>query len=219
MWRGKYGDPIPLFGPLSGRRHENQLVYEWASPEAIRPWTEVILPDGRLTPGGGSAHGDEHTRYVDLVPVEESEEGCVVRDLFADVIVPSDGRHAWLLDLDELADAVDRRERGILNGKGQVVRPCGSSDSEDGDVRVSRSQQTHVVGVMRRDHSAAEPHRRRDDEGVDRHLTSCVGLCEEVAGDPGDANTCRDDLRNPPRQNTVDHLVSSSPPVELDEHC
>jgi hypothetical protein len=131
VWRGKYGDPIPPFGPLPGRLHENELVYEWALPAAFRPWpgrtqlerayglldlgvsladplwSEVTFPDGRVAAGVGSADGDDHAWYVDLVHVDQTEDGYYVRDLFADVIVPSDGRHARLLDLDELADAVD----------------------------------------------------------------------------------------------------------------
>lgn len=78
---------------------------------------------------------------------------------------------------------------------------------------MSRGKQPHVVGVVRCDHSAAEPDRRGNDEGVDRQLASCVGIGKEVACDPGDANTGRDDLHNAPNEDTIDDLVSSSPSV------
>jgi len=41
------------------------------------------------------------------VTVEQHEDRYIFRDLFIDVVVPMDGRHYRLLDLDEFADAID----------------------------------------------------------------------------------------------------------------
>jgi len=40
-----------------------------------------------------------------------------------------------------------------------------------------------------------------------------------MARDPSDANTCRHNLRNSSSEDTIEELVSSSAPVQLDEHC
>jgi hypothetical protein len=46
------------------------------------------------------------TWYVDLVSVEQQANRYTFRDLYIDVIVPTDGRHYRQLDLDEFADAI-----------------------------------------------------------------------------------------------------------------
>src|SRR5213595_2456928 len=125
VWRGKYGDPIPPFGPLPGVRDGDALVYEWRLPDAFAPWPgrsrlerafvlldigvsladplwiDAALPDGRRVDGPGKVFGDPHTWYVDLVHIERTDDGFYVRDLYVDVIVPSDGRHHRMLDFDE----------------------------------------------------------------------------------------------------------------------
>ena len=52
------------------------------------------------------------TWYVDLVSVEQNGSSFAFRDLYVDVMVPMDGRHHRLLDLDEFADAIDS---GVLS--------------------------------------------------------------------------------------------------------
>ncbi|GAA3037023.1 DUF402 domain-containing protein [Streptosporangium longisporum] len=44
--------------------------------------------------------------YVDLVEVEPTEDGLVVRDLYVDFLVPPGADRYHVLDLDELADAL-----------------------------------------------------------------------------------------------------------------
>ncbi|MBB4908350.1 putative RNA-binding protein associated with RNAse of E/G family [Actinophytocola algeriensis] len=44
---------------------------------------------------------------MDLVHVSTTQDSITVRDLYADVLVPTDGRHQRLLDLDEFADAIE----------------------------------------------------------------------------------------------------------------
>ena len=39
--------------------------------------------------------------------VEQHEDRYIFRDLYIDVMVPTDGRHYRILDLDEFADAID----------------------------------------------------------------------------------------------------------------
>ncbi|MDQ3407586.1 MAG: DUF402 domain-containing protein, partial [Chloroflexota bacterium] len=44
--------------------------------------------------------------YVDLVTVVQHLDRYTFRDLYVDLIVPTDGRHYRMLDLDEFADAM-----------------------------------------------------------------------------------------------------------------
>lgn len=130
VWRGKHGDPVPLFGPLPGLRDGDVVAYEWELPTEFVPWPgrtqlertyvlldigvslcnplwrEARMPDGRLIAGIGSEHGDTACWYVDLIHVTESDGGYIFRDLYVDVIVPGDDRHHRILDLDEFADAM-----------------------------------------------------------------------------------------------------------------
>lgn len=70
-------------------------------------WQWMRLDDGTLVAGVDADRAAPCTWYVDLVTVGATSDGIVVRDLYADVIVPEDGRHHRMLDLDELADAVE----------------------------------------------------------------------------------------------------------------
>ncbi|MFN2496108.1 MAG: DUF402 domain-containing protein [Pseudonocardiaceae bacterium] len=45
--------------------------------------------------------------YVDLVHVTAEQDSIIIRDLYIDVLIPIDGRHQRLLDLDEFADAIE----------------------------------------------------------------------------------------------------------------
>ena len=45
--------------------------------------------------------------YVDLVEIERTDNGLVVRDLYADLLIPPAGNRYQVLDLDELAAALE----------------------------------------------------------------------------------------------------------------
>jgi hypothetical protein len=125
--RRKHHDPSPLFGPLPGVRLDNVVAYEFALPERFEPWpgrtrierTFVLLDVGvsfanpcwvrETRPDGTVFEVDPRGRdswYVDLVTVEAQGDRYIFRDLYIDVIVPTDGRHYRLLDLDEYAEAM-----------------------------------------------------------------------------------------------------------------
>ncbi len=130
VWRGHHGDPAPLFGPLPGVRTGDTLAYEFElSPRYLpwpgrsrlervfvlldlgvsmsRPaWRHTTTADGDLVAGIDHHQDEPTTWYVDLVSITTRGDSIEVRDLYVDVMVPTDGRHHRLLDLDELADAV-----------------------------------------------------------------------------------------------------------------
>ena len=127
VMRGRHGQER-LFGPLPGARHAGVVAYEFELPDSFKPWpgrtlverTFVLLelgvsfanpcwarhtkPDGTVVDRGAEGRG---TWYVDLVTVEQHGDRYIFRDLFIDVVVPMDGRHYRMLDLDEFADAID----------------------------------------------------------------------------------------------------------------
>jgi hypothetical protein len=104
------------------------LAYEFELPDSFEPWpgrtllerTFVLLDLGvsfanpcwarHVKPDGSvvdrAAEGSD-TWYVDLVTVEQHEDRYIFRDLYIDVVVPMDGRHYRMLDLDEFADAIE----------------------------------------------------------------------------------------------------------------
>lgn len=117
-----------LFGPLPGVRVGNVVAYEFELPEQFVPWpgrtrlerTFVLLDLGvsmsnpcwrRAINSGGDTTDipdtEEHSWYVDLITVDRDSDQYVFRDLFVDVMVPTDGRHYRTLDLDEFADAIE----------------------------------------------------------------------------------------------------------------
>ena len=125
--RGRHGDVGPLFGPLPGVRLGEVVAYEFELPARFEPWpgrtrlerTFVLLdvgvsfanpcwvragnPDGsvfEVDPKGADSW------YVDLVTVDVQGDRYIFRDLYIDVIIPTDGRHHRMLDLDEFADAM-----------------------------------------------------------------------------------------------------------------
>ena len=62
---------------------------------------------GALIAGIDPDHRRSTTWYVDLVHVTTEQNTITVRDLYLDVMVPTDGRHQRLLDLDDYADAIE----------------------------------------------------------------------------------------------------------------
>ena len=122
---------MPLFGPLPGIRDGDVVAYEFALPTRFEPWPgrdrlervfvlletgvgltlpcwrTVVTPQGRRLPGVDAAHSAGITWYIDLLQVTDHGSEVIVRDLYIDVMVPTDGRHYRQLDLDEFADAID----------------------------------------------------------------------------------------------------------------
>lgn len=127
VMRGVHGDREELFGPLPGVRDGNVVAYEFELPEQLEPWpgrtrlerTFVLLDVGvsfsnpswaRTRDLDGSlVEADPDGRdswYVDLVTVETNGDRYSFRDLYIDVIVPTDGRHYRMLDMEQYADAI-----------------------------------------------------------------------------------------------------------------
>jgi uncharacterized protein DUF402 len=131
VWHGRFGDPVPLSGPFPGVRSGNAVAYEFALPERFEPWPgrdrleRVFLltdlgvsmaqpywlreerADGTSAPGLDVELGDGSSWYVDLLEVTDRGDELISRDLYIDVIVPVDGRHQRILDLDEFGDALE----------------------------------------------------------------------------------------------------------------
>ncbi|GAB4212520.1 MAG: hypothetical protein OHK0022_48460 [Roseiflexaceae bacterium] len=127
VMRGTHRDQGLLFGPLPGYRLGDALAYEWQLPTRFEPWpgrtllerTFVLLDVGvsfsnpcwarGRNRDGSISQADPQgidSWYADLVSVETQGERFVVRDLYIDVMVPVDGRHYRMLDLDEYASAI-----------------------------------------------------------------------------------------------------------------
>jgi uncharacterized protein DUF402 len=115
VWRGGHREPKHLFGPLPGLRLGDVVAYEFELPERFVPApgrTSVERTFVLLDVGVSFANpiwfvdAEADTWYVDLVSVEQQADQYTFRDLYIDVIVPTDGRHYRQLDLDEFADAI-----------------------------------------------------------------------------------------------------------------
>ena len=127
VMRGKHRDSGPLFGPLPGFRLGEVVAYEFQLPDRFEPWpgrtlierTFVLLDVGVsfANPCWVRARNPDSTLievdlkgkdswYVDLVAVRVEGKRYTFRDLYVDAIVPTDGRHYRMLDLDEYADAM-----------------------------------------------------------------------------------------------------------------
>jgi hypothetical protein len=127
VFRGTNRDHSIQFGPLPGFRLGNVVAYEFGLSERFEPWpgrthlerTFVLLDVGvsfanpfwfRETRADGSVNEvdprGKDSWYVDLVTVEMRDNQYMFRDLYIDVIVPTDGRHYRMLDLDDYAGAM-----------------------------------------------------------------------------------------------------------------
>lgn len=127
VFRGSHKHPGFLFGPLPGYRLDNVVAYEFELSPRFEPWpgrtllerTFVLLDVGvsfanpcwvrHTRPDGAVTEVDPNGRdswYVDLITVEAQGDRYIFRDLYIDVLVPTDGRHYRMLDLDEYADAM-----------------------------------------------------------------------------------------------------------------
>lgn len=131
IFYGGYKPPFPqLLGPLPGVRDGGVIAYEMQAPQSFQPWPgrsrlerKYVLLDVGVSLGipcwarhlrsDGTSWSmpptERDTWYIDLVTVDAEAESTtyVVRDLFVDVMIACDGRHPRMLDLDELADAVE----------------------------------------------------------------------------------------------------------------
>jgi hypothetical protein len=127
VWRGAHGDREPLFGPLPGFQNGNVVAYEFELPSRFEPragrtrvqrtfvlldvgvsfadvcWIRESRPDGVVITVDATGDG---VWYVDLISVKSVSHGYELRDLYIDVMVPHDGRHSRMLDLDDYADAI-----------------------------------------------------------------------------------------------------------------
>jgi Protein of unknown function (DUF402) len=99
------------------------LAYEFQLSRRFTPWpgrtllervfvlldlgVSMSLPPWRCTPTVSRGESEPGTWYVDLVQVTTRPGSVTVRDLYIDVMVPTDGRHQRLLDLDDYADAME----------------------------------------------------------------------------------------------------------------
>jgi hypothetical protein len=127
VFRGTHKDLAFRFGPLPALRLDNVVAYEWELSERFEPWpgrtrlerTFVLLDLGvsfanpcwvrETKPNGSIVEADprgQESWYVDLISMEMHDNYYTFRDLYIDVIVPTDGRHYRMLDLDEYAEAV-----------------------------------------------------------------------------------------------------------------
>lgn len=127
VMRGTQRDLALQFGPYPGFRQGNFIAYEFELPEQFEPWpgrtrlerSFVLLDLGislsnppwvrQHKPDGSGVEIDPRGRdswYVDLITIEQHANRYLFRDLYVDVMVPLDGRHYRLLDLDEYADAM-----------------------------------------------------------------------------------------------------------------
>lgn len=124
--KGTHRDRAFAFGPLPGARLGDVVAYEFELPERFEPRpgrtrlerTFVLLDVGvsfsqpcwkRATNTDGSVVETDprgESWYVDLITVEARGPRFTLRDLYIDVIIPADGRHPRMLDLDEYADAL-----------------------------------------------------------------------------------------------------------------
>src|SRR5262245_54089112 len=123
VWRGAHGEPEPPFGPLTGVRIGDTLAYEIQLPDSFVPWpgrtllervfvlldlgVSMSMPVWQSNTDVDRTDAGPTSWYVDLVHVSASGNSITVRDLYIDVMVPTDGRHQRLLDLDEFADAIE----------------------------------------------------------------------------------------------------------------
>jgi hypothetical protein len=159
VWRARHGDPVPLFGPLPGIRLDDTLAYEFELPARFVPWpggtllervfvlldlgVSMSIPSWRSRRGVNRDEIGPDTWYVDLVHVTPGQDSIIIRDLYIDVLVPTDGRHQRVLDLDEFADAIEAGQLDV----GLAI---------DGLRRWQRFLDRHL-------HSARQPHHQWTD--------------------------------------------------------
>ncbi|MGW6932143.1 DUF402 domain-containing protein [Lentzea sp. NPDC054927] len=118
-------------GPLPGVRDGDVLAYEFQLPDRFEPWpggtllervfvlldlgVSMSVPAWQRARRTDRSDAGPTTWYVDLVALEEKPGAVIVRDLYADVVVPVDGRHQRMLDLDEYADAIESGELSVVD--------------------------------------------------------------------------------------------------------
>jgi hypothetical protein len=110
LWR-HHREPVPAL--------RNGIVLAWnytheadvVTPNAGRTLTErdfVLLDVGvKIVNPCWWGFRERDTWYVDLVTVEQQGNLYIIRDLYIDLVVPTDGRAYRTLDLEEFADAME----------------------------------------------------------------------------------------------------------------
>lgn len=130
MFRGQVARPA-RGGPYAGTRDESYLAYTLILPNEYIPWpghqrVETVLvdlelgismsqpcwqwrigADGLRKPGVDAQLSVPATWYVDLVQVNIAGHRVELLDEYIDLMVPTDGRQARMLDLDEFGDALE----------------------------------------------------------------------------------------------------------------
>lgn len=99
------------FIPRVGRTHlERIFVLTDVGASMSQPVWRGYCPEGADHSGLCVDHhmsaDDPVSWYVDLIHVTDNGDSLTIRDLYLDVMVPTDGRGVRHLDLDELADAL-----------------------------------------------------------------------------------------------------------------
>jgi hypothetical protein len=105
----------PAAGPLPGVRADDTVAYEFRLPGRFDPWpgrtllervfvlldlgVSMSVPAWRSTRDTDRAKSGPDTWYIDLVHVTAGPGSITVRDLYIDVLVPTDGCHQRLREL------------------------------------------------------------------------------------------------------------------------
>jgi hypothetical protein len=97
------------FEPRPGRTRLERvfILADLGVSMAMPCWWAATGPDGSRIAGVDAALAESNTWYVDLLELTDRGTELIARDLYIDVMIPTDGRHQRLLDLDEFADAIE----------------------------------------------------------------------------------------------------------------
>lgn len=108
--------------PIRALRDDNVVAWDFArhvptENDPDRVWIErsfLLLDLGiQLKKPHWWLDNEPRTWYIDLVQIEESGTLIAVRDLYLDLIVPTDGRPYRMLDLNDFADALESGALGL----------------------------------------------------------------------------------------------------------
>lgn len=112
-------------GPLPGARLGDAIAYEFELDQSFVPRPGktrlervfLLLDIGVQLSNPPYWHDQESTTwYVDLVTIAAIGNEYTVRDLYIDVMIPTDGRHYRMLDLDEYGQALGEGSISLSDG-------------------------------------------------------------------------------------------------------